>query len=476
MFVKENRQDPESRVIPIHFMRFKAEEAIEGRAPIFLIAGGPGSYFDFNQAANFEIAKRLRRTRDVVYVGQRGNRNEPVTENPPFITKAQPLLNLRGAPIPLDKPLDVQSRREYLRHHLTVTQEKLSAQGVDLEGYDILHITDDLNDVRQALDYDKIALRACSFGSQWSFSYLKRWPNTVERALLSGIEPLDYAYDDPTGLWKGFARLATLAEQDKALAPYIPEGGLMDVIKTIITRLENHPVNVDVSLPDGKKVNVVLGADDFRQMLRYSYGQTRWEEHQNWPKFLLEIYNGDFRYIASLVAQQRQHGRDSTLITLLIDNSLGISAQRDAQLLAKSEARWLGDINNYYRDSRDIIATPQVSDSFRADFPIDIPVLLVNGDVDWSTPYENAEHALKYLKNGHLIRINGAGHCPLPEELRQHAPEVVEKIYQFFEADFDRGEHFFEQLPDEIDLPDYDFATPNSPSLFEQSLRKVSGE
>ncbi|MEM1144318.1 MAG: alpha/beta hydrolase [Pseudomonadota bacterium] len=455
----------DSRVIPIHFMRFSAEQPVKDRPPVFLVAGGPGSLYDFETDRHFEVANRLRRTRDLVYVGQRGNPREPVLVSP---------LYMEGRQRPLDKPSEPATERVVLREQLMTAQEHLTSLGIDLRGYDILNIVDDLYEVRAALGYNKIALRGCSFGSQWSMSYMKRWPETVERALLSGVEPLDYAYDDPRGLWNGFARLATLAEADTDLASDIPEGGIMQALKTVIERLEESPVSVELNTPDGSVIDVVVGAHDVRQALRYSYGQSRWERHENWPKFILEMYNGDFRYLAALAAEERSEAGRSTLIGVLIDNSLGISSGREAELLERNEARWLGDINAYYRDTRDLTATQRVDDAFRADFRIDVPVLLVNGDIDWSTPLENAEHELTQLDRGHLLRVNGAGHCPIAVELRDHVPELMEQVYRFFEADFSENTDFFDTLPDSVNLPAYDFATLSGPSLYEQAVNSLS--
>ncbi|MEM9313217.1 MAG: alpha/beta fold hydrolase [Pseudomonadota bacterium] len=462
-FVPENRSADTSKTIAIHFMRFEAEQAVAARAPVFLLAGGPGSVYDFTEAEDFEIAKRLRRTRDVVYVGQRGNPREP---------GLTPSLYLEIDGAPLDRPTEFNAGVQRLRAALTTAQERWLAAGVDLAGYDIMNISSDLYELREALGYPKIALRGCSFGSQWSMTYMKRFPETVDRALLSGVEPLDFAYDSPAGLWAGMSRLAELSERDAQLASSIPEGGLMAALTTVVERLEQAPVSVPLPGPDGQELIVVVGVEDLRDALTYSFGDTRWERHENWPRFILEMHAGDFRYLAALALRARSNVRRTTLIGLLIDNSLGISRRRDAQLLAEAETRWLGDINAYYRETRDLTATTPVDESFLSDFRVDYPVLLVNGDIDWSTPLENAQHALGFLDRGHLVTVRGAGHCPLANELRDHRPEVMEQIYRFFEADFSEDDGFFDGLPDEVELPAYDFATLEGPSLYEQAVAR----
>jgi pimeloyl-ACP methyl ester carboxylesterase len=466
--VPENRRDPESRLIAVQFQRFKAATApAEGsvRPPIVLLAGGPGSEFDFTGVKLQRAVERMRRTRDVVYISQRGN---------PRARGLVPALWTESAAAPLNEPASAEETRAAHRQAVGQALDKWSAQGVDLSGYDILNIVDDVYDLRAALGYDKIVLRGCSFGSQWSFSYIKRWPQTVDRALLSGVEPLDYAYDSPKWLWASMTRMAEHAQADASIAAQLPRGGLMKAIQTIIERLEKQPVTATIEDPEsGEKLAVTLGADDFRAELADANGLPGANHGQrlgNWPRFVTEIFNGDYSYLAVERWKSRTQPSQDTLITALIDNSLGITAQRDAKLLAEREARWLGDINDFYHDTRDLTPTPNVGDAFRADWRIEVPVLLVNGDWDWSTPVENARHARKFLAHGHLMEIEGATHCSEITDLADKQPQAAESLYAFLDADFEKTtpEAFFATVPERASYLPREFAALSGPSLYEQ--------
>jgi pimeloyl-ACP methyl ester carboxylesterase len=466
LFVPENRADPKSRKIAVHFLRFKALAApAAGRAPVFLMAGGPGSDFTFGNRWEREQLRHLRATRDVIYVSQRGNPRAP---------GLVPAMTLPAMPLPLDQPGSPEQTRQAQRTAVESALKDWTGKGVDLRGYDILNIVDDLHDLRAALGYDKIVLRGCSFGSQWSLSYLKRWPKTVDRALLSGVEPLDHAYDDPRGLWASMVRLAQLAEADASFSKHVPSGGLIKALQDVLQRLEAKPVTVEIQEPKKKqRVQVTVGADDLREIVRnpnaFARG-TRLQSLEHWPRFLAELYAGDYRYLAAKVWEYRTNGEREELILALIDNSLGITAARDAYLRAAPEARWLGDINDFYHNTRDLTPTRKVADDFRADWPIDVPVLLVNGNLDWSTPIENARHLRGFLKQGHLIEVAGGTHCTEMNEVMAQQPALMKKIYSFIDADFAAApaSRFFASLPKDAALAPLKFQAPTGPSLYEQ--------
>lgn len=452
LFVPENRREPKSRSIAVHFLRFPALQARPGRAAVFLLPGGPGYEADFENPRgpySLRSVERLRRTRDVIYVSQRGNPKAPGL-------------------VP-DLSADVLNRA-----NLKEALSTWTSRGVDLRGYDIVNIVDDVHELRQALGYDKIVLVGCSFGSQWSLAYLKRWPETVDRALLSGLEPLDYAYDSPKWLWAALSRLAQRAEADPALAAEIPKGGLLNALTQVIEQLERKPRIVTIQDPRTRQsIPVTLGAQDVRALIadRGAFGRTPAEALGNWPLFILEMSRGDLRFVAAKTWQTRRAQEEGDpLIGLLIDNSLGITAKRDAALLAEPEARWLGDINAIYRATRDLTPTPDVGDAFRADWKIDVPTLLIHGDVDWSTPLENSRHLLRYLEHGRLIEVQGGTHCDENPVMADERPRDLERIYSFIDADFGTTtpETFFATLPKSVAYPAIRFATPSGRSLYEQ--------
>lgn len=161
-------------------------------------------------------------------------------------------------------------------------------------------------------------------------------------------------------------------------------------IKTIIKRLEEKPVVAEIS-----SQSIRIGVQDFQRCLLGGIGGHR--EHRqsfaNMPKFIYEVHNGSYDFLAAQVRKQRPPTQPVPLQILLVDNSLGISKAREAKLNQEPGRRWIGELNAIYKATREATPTPVIDDAFR-DLRTDIPMLLIHGDFDLSTPIENAEELL----------------------------------------------------------------------------------
>lgn len=465
LFVPENRAVTDSRTIAIHFYVFPAQEPSD-LAPVFYLPGGPGDYYNERRFYEYYGGERARwwttelralnRRRPLVIVNQRGNSRAP---------GILPDLRWRLERAPLHKAETEEEAQS--RYHDAVVRdvERWTEQGFDLAGYDILNIAHDLEDLRVALGFETLAFRGGSFGSQWALAYMKQWPEHVDRALLSGIEPLDHAYDHPQHFWHTLERIAALAEQDTALQPMLPKEGLMAAVQTIHARLTAAPQRVTLANPrGGDSLNVVIGAFDFQNLLLNMSPEA-------WPRFITELYNGDYRYLAALTIDQRRDRDGGLIMATLIDNSLGISAEREAELRAAPARAWLGDLNALYVATRTATPTPVVDDMFRKSAFADIPVLLVHGDLDLSTPFENAEHLTTLFPNATLVRVQHGSHSAV-WDLIEHAPEHVDPLFSFMEMNFatTEGQEALRALPHTLSIPRPSFAPLKGQSLYDELM------
>jgi len=485
--VRENRRDPNSRTILVNYLRIFARDgsspgvtaklpngarAPAKRDPVFGLPGGPGDLLDRRDFSkpwypHDQINGTLERFaahRDVVIVNQRGNHY---------------VLGPFGAfEVPEPKDIDqaktsAEKARKW-RESLRSKFSELKAGGVDLAGYDIVNAVADVDDVRAALGYGKVILYGASFGSQWGLSYIRQHPEHVSRAAFSGVEPIDYGYDSADALWATLQRIAKSAESS-SIASQLPPGGLIKAVQTIETRLAAKPVTVRIVDPDTRSPrDVTVTREDFQSVLMQPVGYVRntplREGVRVWPKFITEIYNGDYRQLAARKLDTSKVGRGMPANFSLVDHSIGISAARDAVLKKEPAQQWLGDPNVHYRVWADVTPTPVVDDKFRTFYPIEVPVLLVQGDMDTSTPLENALEQGKYLSNGAVVIARNGTHL-VAAELYDHQPKFKARMADFIDLDLQPNpdpKAFFRSLPAEVTIP-IDYEAPEAKPLYERT-------
>lgn len=417
LFVRENRSDPDSRVIGLGFARLPAVENLGNVPPVFRLPGGPGSSF-LSRLRSVRGRKledwlpqtaRLRKFCDVVLVDQRG-----------FSEHGDVLIEkMRLAQEYVDRSQTVQDHVDAYRSFAKETVEKYSKTKVDLRGYTVKECAHDVADLSKALGYDRITLSGTSFGSQWSFATMRLHPNLVARAILSGVEPLNHSYDMPSHLFAAWLRMWRTIDADKRFKPYLPEGGIAEAARVVIERLEREPIRLfDKDSKTGQETPVgVIGPD------RFPYHE---------PIFILELYHDHtnrWRETSEELAIPGQ--REIKLIQPLIDSSLGVTSARRHLL-------WNDPANRYlrrrgfakYLATADIWPSADAGDEFRTPKLCDIPVVFAQGNWDVNTPVENTYEIAPYFPNSRTIIADRGGHGVL-EPIAEQLPKVWSQIEEF---------------------------------------------
>lgn len=471
IIVPENRENPSGRMISVHYLRFPARETV-GLPPVFVLPGGPGQCIT---AEDIQLGMRQKRynkiseivafnrNRDVIIVNQRGNSRVPGIHSLPSTWFAKPGKS--------SEPMSFEKSSRQLVAGLKASLKKCESLNIDTRGYDILHLIDDVDAIRRVYGYEKIALRGSSFGSQWALAYLKRKPNHVDRMILSGVEPLDHGYDSANGIWNVFKRIEEEARKSKDVK--LPDVGLLGAVQAVIARLEKQPVRIRGHHPrKNYTAEVVIGADDFRHYLTRPILDAPIHSRKMlefWPKFVLEVYQEDYQYLAAKIIDDRPEYQHHSLLLTLVDNSLGITANRETKLQSESAYRWLGDQNWFYKATRDVTPTPVVSDEFRQPSVNQTPVLMIHGTLDLATPIENAEELLPYFPQGHLITVKGGTHAAT-HHAASVEPDFLEYLSEFMNSNDPSS--IIQKIPNTILLPALQFKTSNDRSLFFELIQK----
>ena len=171
LLVPENRTNPNSKEIEIPFLRFKTSAPNPGTPTIFL-NGGPGE--DTLDIAHLFLPFVPELPFDIILVEQRG------------VAHSRPRLDCPETyDLPLDRPLDWDTLRNEARAQDASCVEFWRAQGRDLSGYNAREMAAGIDDLRQALGYDRINLLGGSFGSHHGLAVLRYHGDSVSRAVLS---------------------------------------------------------------------------------------------------------------------------------------------------------------------------------------------------------------------------------------------------------------------------------------------------
>lgn len=200
-------------------------------------------------------------------------------------------------------------------------------------------------------------------------------------------------------------KIASYVADNSEVALQLPEWGLIEAYKTIIKRFEKAPIKVELKVPI-KDIDetVLLDLDDFRLAYRNPYAKCRLDSINSWPKYINEIFNGDMRALG-LRSSERGGSSNSLALAALVDKSLGISDDREKELLNDPANRWLGPINGYLTEFENFEPNLDVGDPFRKQQATNVPVIMIQGDMDLSTPIENAYYLQSYFSHNHLVTV-----------------------------------------------------------------------
>ena len=450
LYVPENRAEAKSHLIGVGFARFRAEPKTDA-PPIFLLPGGPGSSYlsdlkpgSARRPAIIKDMQKFRAIGDVILVDQRGFSERGDVLKYRYLTPQEPI----------DQPASLERSTAAFADMARAAVAEFSKKGIDLRGYTVKELADDVNDLGKALGYDRITLMGGSFGSQWSFAVMRRHPERVVRAFLAAIEPLNCGYDMPSHVMAAIQRMWWEAEQDPGLRPYLPPGGLMAAAREVLQRLQREPVRVTLKgvndAKTGKPVIITLGHEDFQKApaLRTVEG----------PAFVLSLYHKHYdQWAITTNLTRRSRPAEFPMITALIDTSLSVTPKRKYLLQNDPANSFLGQWNfDSYLATADIWPSPDVGDEFRTEVVCQIPVVLLNGDWDTQTPIENTLQIAPFFPKGHVLIVERGGHSAM-SQVTQNLPKVADALYEFLKTGNSS------KLPARIAVPAPKFSVPNFP-------------
>ena len=381
--VPENRNNENSRLIDLPLIRIKSK-AVTPQEPIFTLSGGPG-------LSNITSSPHLwmLENQDLVMVGYRGVDGSVILD---CFEVIEYLKNTPGNPLSRDylKGLGQAYFKDYNR---------MTDSGLDVNGYTVVEVLDDIDQARKILGYEKINLFAISWGTRIGYLLGLRYPQSVKRAVLTGVNPPGHCYFDPAtsdsllsvwcDLWKKDPKCLSKSQDIlltmREIMNNLPESwmGLPLVTDQIRIGMFTSLYSVNSA---AQVFDAFLAAEkgDYSGIayLSFSFEMIK-QAPLNWGEAAAKAWSADFDI-------KRDYFNDSMPEGCLLGSPV-------------SKFQWS-------------ILTPEtwpmklVAKEYRQLRRSDVETLLISGNLDIATPASNGKKLLRYLPNGHHIILKNRGH------------------------------------------------------------------
>lgn len=439
------REQSSPKTWDVEFVRFKrVGSANPDTPPLFILRGGPGSesatqlledpsYFEY-------FLEHYTRITDIVIPGQRGFQTSGATPCDPMQALSP------------EEALNDDIRIPALQSALSDCRQRWESELGDLSGFNVVEMASDVSDIARSLGYHQIQLMGQSFGSHWGMEVIRQHPKLIARATLSGLEGPDHTYDMPAHVAATLGRIAQAAETSPELKPLIPEGGLIAAYQKLIEKAEQNPIPVSINQND-KEVSVLMDGDAFRLVARgYSRG-TAWRFLMPaWPTDILNMLNGSYEGAARRVLRVHTNTNLDDAAYYQVDCASGISESRGAMLRSDPGANTVGRLGDYY-DTVCAAWDADLGEGFRTPFTSNVPTVLVHGNWDTSTPYDNALEVRTFFTNHRFVHVESGSHGAF-REAQEDVEGFREQIHEWLRT----GN--YENVPEYVELPPLPWRAP----------------
>jgi pimeloyl-ACP methyl ester carboxylesterase len=393
--VYENRQSQQGRKIALNIMVLPA--AAEKPAPdaFFPLAGGPGqSAVDAFPLTGYTA--KIRQQRDVVLVDQRGTGGSNQLQ-----CEARDLKNAQtvlGDPFPAEK--------------LAACRTELEKRA-DLTQYTTSISSDDLDEVRAAMGYDKIDVFGGSYGSRAALDYVRRHGDHVRSLALEAVAstqyriPLAFAKTIQNSVDQLITRCAADADCDKEFPL------LRSEFNGLLEKLEKSPAHFEVSNreADGALQPVTLSRGMFVASLRPLLYVPVFASQ--FPSMIHHASRDDWQPYANemLTLAKALDKQISSGMTLAVVCSEDVSQISEPEIKRETAGSYLGDFSvRVFQKACEGWPRATIAKDFYAPVRSSVPTLLIAGALDPATPPETAAQAAQELKNSRTIVVKEGTH------------------------------------------------------------------
>jgi len=399
--VPEDRNDPSGRTIELRVAVVRALSRDAASDPLFVLAGGPGQAATQFYAAYAPAFSRVQRTRDIVLVDQRGTGGSNALRCGDALDPTDALETL--------DPAQLRARAE----------QCLRALPGDPRHYTTSIAVQDLDEVRAALGYPHINLYGVSYGTRVAQHYLRRYPVQVRALVLDGAVPPEIVLGPDTSpeAQRTLDAILDRCQTDPRCAAAFPD--VVESFTALLARVRQDPLALSVPDPTtARPVEMSFGVEQFGAALRLlSYSD---ETAAMLPLLLHaaaaeghpEPLAAQFLMVARSLGSQLAEGMHNAVVCTedvpFIDAEATATPAITDGYLGTLQLEGLAAICAIWPHGA-------LDQDLHAPLRIDVPLLLLSGELDPITPPRYAEQILAQASDALHVVLPGHGHGQLAD-------------------------------------------------------------
>jgi pimeloyl-ACP methyl ester carboxylesterase len=293
---------------------------------------------------------------------------------------------------------------------------KLEEQGVDLDGYTIVELIDDMETAREGFGYTTVNLYAGSYGTRLTYIYSLRYPKSIHRSFMFAINPPGRFLWHAEMIDKQIRYYGDLWKNDPEAVTRSP-----DIVKTMQNVLESLPQEWN-----GLKIF------PYRVKFATNFMLVHTDDAARVFDAYLAAEQGDYSGLAFLsVAVYDAIVTVPTWGDYFTTGMVDVDPEVDYEAMLNPPGLFFGS------PAIGIFAAAKYLDRQMTNIPkkyrklqkVDVETLMVNGSIDFACPIDNARELLPYLRNGELVFLAEMGHT---KDVTGKQPEAFQHLVETF--------------------------------------------
>jgi pimeloyl-ACP methyl ester carboxylesterase len=408
--VPRRHAEPNGPAIQLATVIIKSDVAKRAPEPLFIAQGGPGGSSIKSFAQLFVSFPKLRpaKNRDLVVWDQRGTFFSRPALLCPEVSKAE-----------LEAMTDTKNRSESEKDELEreasrACGKRLAREATDLSAFNTVENANDVEAIRQALGYGRIAFYGASYGTELGQYLMRQHPANLRAVVLDAVVPTQFNLVTQVSSVK--QRIAQKyfqgCEREAACREAYPD--LARRFLTLLDRLDRQPVKLPMRAPKNpqKTLTVKLTGETLADAL-YQALYIR-DVRPLIPYIIDRADDGDFTFISGLLLPLQLENEDHAtgMYRTVVCSERGDSDPNTIRMsgfnprLVRTELKGAQEMIEMCKNWNIELLPRDVLEPVKSD----VPTLLLSGDFDPITPPAFATQVAAGLSRANLVTFPRGAH------------------------------------------------------------------